>query len=215
MKRISITWLLLLLITAGGFAQNTDALQGAVVKLDKAASVKDYESLEKEFITLAASQKSSWLPYYYAAFCNAKIGFLYKEDGERIEPYSVRGEEQLAKAQSLLDTIRQKQELAEVYTVYSMVYRTKVFINPMTYGRRYGTLSDKFMKQALQLDPQNPRALYVQAWVKYATPRMWGGDKQQARELAEKSLSRLKNGSTGVAPHWGKTEDEELLNKLK
>lgn len=196
-----------------GFAQTT-SLQNAITKLDQSQTAKDYESLEKVFAAIA-SQGNDWLPYYYAAFCNARIGLLYQDDGDKIEPYSIRGEEQANKAKSLLDTTRQKNELSEVYTVMSMVYRTKVFINPMTYGRKYGMLSDQWLRQAKQFNPTNPRAMYVEAWVKYNTPKMWGGDKNLARQLATQSLKLLENATPDSQPHWGKAEDMELLSKYK
>lgn len=199
-------------ISYSGFAQS-DALQQAVNKLDQAQTVKDYEQLEQTFSNIKA--EAAWLPSYYAAFCNAKIGFLLQEDGEKIEPYSIRGEEQAKKALALLDSSKQKKEAAEVYTVLSMVYRTKVFINPMTYGRKYGTLSEQALKQAKALDAQNPRALFVAAWVKYYTPKMWGGDKELAKQLASQSLQLLINPGTDVFPHWGRSEDQQLLSKFK
>lgn len=214
MKKTMISMLVLLLFYYSTFAQ-TPALQQAVSRLDKATTVKDYESLEKEFSAMAAASGKDWLPYYYAAFCNAKIGFLYQEDGERIEPYSKQGEEQALKAQSLLDSTTQKNELSELYTVMSMVYRTKVFINPMTYGRKYGLLSQHFLDLAKGLSPHNPRVLYVEAWVKYYTPKMWGGDKNLAKQLANESLAQLKQASDDIHPHWGKTEDMTLLNQSK
>ena len=199
-------------ITYSGFAQSSN-LQQAVTKLDQAQTVKDYEALEKMF--LSTSDQHAWLPPYYAALCNAKIGFLLQEDGEKIEPYSIRGEEQTKKALALLDSTKQKKEVAEVYTVLSMVYRTKVFINPMTYGRKYGTLSEQALKTAKSLDAQNPRALYLAAWVKYYTPKMWGGDKDLAKQLATQSLQLLVNPGTDVYPHWGRSEDQLLLSKIK
>lgn len=200
------------LLSYSGFAQS-DALQQAVTRLDQAQTVKDYEQLEKTFTGIKAS--AAWLPAYYAALCNAKIGFLLQDDGDKIEPYSIRGEEQAKKALSLLDSAKQRKEAAEVYTVLSMVYRTKVFINPMTYGRKYGTLSEQALKQARALDAQNPRALFVAAWVKYYTPKMWGGDKGQAKQLATESLQYLVNPGTDVSPHWGRSEDQALLSKIK
>lgn len=211
MKKLLI-FLSVVFITYSGFAQSAN-LQQAVTKLDQAQTVKDYEALEKTFLSI--SDQHAWLSPYYAALCNAKIGFLLQEDGEKIEPYSIRGEEQVKKALALLDSTKQKKEVAEVYTVLSMVYRTKVFINPMTYGRKYGTLSEQALKTAKSLDAQNPRTLYVAAWVKYYTPKMWGGDKDLARQLATQSLQLLVNPGTDVYPHWGRSEDQLLLGKIK
>jgi len=211
MKKLIIC-LSVVFVSYSGFAQSNN-LQLAVTKLDQAQTVKDYEALEKTF--LGIREQPTWLSPYYAAFCNAKIGFLLQDDGDKIEAYANRGEEQAKKALALLDSTKQQKEVAEVYTVLSMVYRTKVFINPMTYGRKYGTLSEQALKTAKSLDAQNPRALFVTAWVKYYTPRMWGGDKDLAKQLATQSLQQLSNPGTGVHPHWGKLEDQALLSKFK
>ncbi|HJP64607.1 MAG TPA: hypothetical protein VJ844_14270 [Mucilaginibacter sp.] len=216
MKKVMICLLIITVIHFSGYAQSAaNALQGAVEKLDKAKTVNDYESLAKQFSGIAVAQKTSWLPWYYAAFCDAKIGFFYQNDGERIEPYSNDGEASAKKALALLDTAKQKQETSEVYLVMSMVYRTMVFINPVTYGYKYGTLSDRYLKLSKRLTPDNPRTLYFEAWVKYNTPKAWGGDKTMAKTLAEQSLAKLAGAAAGVGPHWGKTEDQELLSQYK
>lgn len=212
MKKLIISLMAVTLWFHSGFAQS-GAMEQAVAKLDQAKTVNDYGQLEKTFS--ANTGDPAWLWSYYAALCNAKAGFLLQDDGEKIEPYSVRGEEQAQKALSLLDSATQQKELAEVYTVLSMVYRTKVYINPMTYGRKYGILSDQMLKKALHLDPGNPRALYMAAWVKYYTPKMWGGDKEKARRLATESLEKLAAPVAGLYPHWGSADDQALLNKIK
>ncbi|WP_212002024.1 hypothetical protein [Chitinophaga sp. HK235] len=215
MKKTILSLLMLFSFSAMVWAQQPASLGEAVRQLDKAAAVKDFEALEKTFVSLAEKQPQSWLPWYYAAYCNARIGFLYQDDGEKIEPYSNKGEEQISRAVSLVDSASHKAWSSEIYTVMSMVYRTKVFINPMTYGRKYGSLSEKYLQVARQLAPENPRALYVQAWVKYYTPKLWGGDKQLAKELAGKSLALLAKEQSGDTPHWGKAENEALLSKFR
>ncbi|TWI86644.1 hypothetical protein LX66_3906 [Chitinophaga japonensis] len=194
-------------------AQDTQ-LENAVALLDKAQTVKDYQDLSARFTQAGNAQQTNWLPYYYAALCNAKIGFLLQDDGERIEPFSNEGESNAKQARELLRAGGNKKDLAELYTVMSMIYRTRVFINPMTYGRKYGPTSQQYLDKALELDPDNPRALYVQAWVKYYTPKMWGGDKDKAKTLLESALQKLAaQKAGGVEPHWGKTESEALLAK--
>lgn len=212
MKRFIIITILLVCSVAFTFAQNGDyttRLEASVKQLDQAKSVSDFQALEKTFVQLGNAQKTEWLPYYYSAFCNAKIGFLLQDDGEKIEPYSVRGEAQIKKSESLAKG--DSKTLAEIYVVQAMIYRTKVFISPMTMGRQYGPLSDQFLKKAQKLDPENPRAIYLDAWTKYYTPKLWGGDKDLAKELAGKAIQKLPATASGAAPHWGKAESEALL----
>ncbi|HEY4156421.1 MAG TPA: hypothetical protein VGM24_13360 [Puia sp.] len=72
------------------------------------------------------------------------------------------------------------------------------------------------MNLALALNPDNPRAEYLAGWEKYYTPKMWGGDKLKAKELLESARQKLdKDPARGLAPHWGKKEVDELLQKIK
>lgn len=218
MKKVLIMTTAVCMSLAASFAQdnNEQQLQAAVARLDKATAVKDYRQLAIDFAGIAARQQTNWLSWYYAAFCNAKTGWLYENDGERIEPFANLADEQIKKSLSLLDTATQQKELSEVYCVLSMVNRAKVFINPMTYGRQYGPVAGQYVQKALALDAANPRAVYLAGWEKYATPKMWGGDKKKAKELLEQSLQQLNaQNATGTAPHWGKQEVEGLLAKLK
>ena len=191
-------------------------LESTVARLDKATTANDYQKLAEEFKKQAASQSKNWLPYYYAAFCNAKIGWLYEKDGERIEPFADEADEQIKKAKALLDTSVQKKELAEVYCILSMINQARVFINPQTYGPKFGPLAFQYTHLARTLDPGNPRALYLEGWAKFATPKMWGGDKKKAKELLDAAVQQLNNKSTDTAePHWGKKEAEDILKQMK
>jgi len=197
-----------------GSAQSQE-LQSYVLQLDKASSAVTYQQLAEQFGKLANNQPSNWLAWYYAAFCNAKTGWLLPNDDDRIEAFADKADQQIAMALSLLDTTKQRKELSEVYVIMSMANRARVFINPMTYGRKYGPVASRYNQLALQINPNNGRALYLAGWEKYATPKLWGGDKQKAKELLQQALQQLNAQSPGDNPHWGKNETEELLAKLK
>ncbi len=216
MKKTFIVFCVAFLLLAASFAQDAKTqLQALVTRVDQANTVKDFSALANEFEQLAEQQSNNWLPWYYAAFCNAKIGWLYMDDGEKIEPYAIKADEQIKKAYALLDTTTQKKELSEVYVVLSMANRARVYINPMTYGRTYGPPAGRYTQAARRTDPGNPRALYIEGWEKYATPKMYGGDKKKAKELLEQAKQNLSsNGTKDVSPHWGIKETEDLLKKL-
>jgi len=194
----------------------TQQMQAIVTRLDNANSVKDYEQLATTFERVADAQKTQWLPYYYAAFINAKIGWLKQDDPDNIEPFANKAEEEIKKAQALLDTSKQKKELSEVYCVLSMLNQAKVFINPQTYGPKYGPAAHQYMKLAEAANPDNPRVIYLEGWQKFATPKMWGGDKTKAKELLTAAKQKLESDSSpGIQPHWGKKEVEEILTRIK
>ena len=192
-------------------------MQTALTKLDNAKAVKDYQLLAENFMRIANAQKTQWFPYYYAAFCNAKIGWLKQnDDPDNIEPFANKGEEQIKKASALIDTAKQKKELSEVYCIHMMLNQARVFINPQTYGRQYGPTAFNYLQLAKQTDPDNPRMLYLLGWQKFATPKMWGGDKALAKQLLTEAKQKLAGEtSSGLDPHWGKKEVDEILDQLK
>ena len=201
-----------------GTSQNnaaTPQLLSVVSKLDRASTVKEFESLANDFENIAKIEKDDWLPYYYAAFCNAKAAWLKENsDPESIEQNANLADKEIKLSASLLDTSEQKKELSEVYCILSMVNRARVFINPVTYGRQYGPLASHYTILALNANSHNPRAIYLEGWEKYVTPKMWGGDKSKGRELLESAKKILdENPLTGIEPHWGKTEIEATLQK--
>ncbi|HTF21630.1 MAG TPA: hypothetical protein VK658_26305 [Chryseolinea sp.] len=185
----------------------------AVANLDKAKSIGDYQKLANDFARIAVGNQKQWLPPYYAAFCNARIGWMHeKSNPERIEAYVAIAAQQIVKARSLVDSTTQKKEMTEIYCVQSMIKRGWVFINPMTYGKEYGTASKMYLEMAKAIEPENPRVLYLDAWEKYNAPKMWGGDKDKAKELLTLALQKLKSQpSDKIYPRWGKTVCDEIL----
>lgn len=188
-------------------------MESEVVRLDNAKSIGDYQKLANDFTRIATGNQTQWLPHYYAAYCNARIGWMYeKADPEKIEPFVTVAAQQIAKAKSMLDSTTQKNEMAEIYCVMSMIKRAWVFINPMAYGREFGIASKMFFEKGKALAPENPRILYLEAWEKYNAPKMWGGDKEKAKELLTLAMQTLEsNPSTGIQPRWGKSVCEEIL----
>lgn len=217
MKTTILSVLIMLTFFSAGVAQNNigQQLASAVARLQTAEKPKDYIQLAGEFEKIA-SNSNNWLSHYYAAFCNAKIGWLYQNDGERIEPFADKAEQHAKAALSLLDTLNQKKELSELYCVESMLNRARVFVNPMTQGTIYGPAAFIYLQRAVAANPGNPRASYLSGWEKYYTPKMYGGDKKKAKELLQQAKTQLSaEKPVSNYPHWGEREIEELLAKMK
>ena len=219
MKRTLFLITAIVMMNATVHAQDAYAqqMQTTVVKLDNAKAVKDYQLLANDFLRIADAQKDQWLPYYYAAFCNAKIGWLKQnDDPDNIEPFANKAGEEIKKAVALIDTAKQKKELAEIYCINMMLNQARVFINPQTYGRQYGPTAFNYLQLAKQASSDNPRVLYLLGWQKFATPKMWGGDKTLAKQLLTEAKQKLgADSAEGIEPHWGKKEVDEILGQLK
>lgn len=219
MKKTILIIATTVLIYAKGNAQDayTKQMQTMVTRLDKATAEKDYEQLANDFSRVADIEKSKWLPYYYAAFCNAKVGWLkQRTDPDQISSFADKAEQEIKKAQSLIDTATQMKQLSEIYCIEMMLNQARVFINPETYGPKYGPGAFKYLQLAKQTDPENPRMLFLLGWQKFTTPKVYGGDIPLAKKLLIKANQELTSQSSNmIEPHWGKKEVDELLYQLK
>lgn len=198
-------------------AAYTKAITPFITRLDNASSVTAYQSLANDFTRLAGVYTKEWSAFYYSAYCNARIAWLYQEKPGEIEPYAKLAETQIRNAETLAGASGNNSGvLSEIFCIWSMVDRAYVFISPMSNGRKYGPASNQYIEKAKKANPNNARAFYLDAWVNYYTPKLWGGDKAKAKELLGQALVKLNSPApSAVFPHWGKTDCDALLAQFK
>lgn len=218
MKKTVLFFTMAFIIAITSFAQTKyqDGLKSAITALDNAKAVKEYQKLAGDFEKLAGDANADWLAPYYAAYCNARIGWIYHNEGDRIEPFINKAEQQIQTALSYIDSNTQKKEVAEIYAVMSMIHRSRVYINTMTYGPEFGPKATQCTQRSAKADPGNPRAGWLDGWEKYATPKMFGGDKVKAKEILLLAKAKLEQEKPAPNyPHWGKSDVDALLKELK
>jgi hypothetical protein len=176
--------------------------------------VNDYQSLANDFGRVTGAYPNEWLGHYYAAYCNVRIAWSYQQNTDKIEPFAKLAETQIQKAESLAGA--DNKALSEIYCVHSMADRAYIFISPLSNGRKYGPIANQYLEKAKKANPDNARAIYLDGWVKYYTPKLWGGDKDKAKELLQQAAEKLKSAtSSALFPHWGKTDCDALLAQYK
>jgi len=219
MKKIRTTLLLFCAIPAFAWSQTTfdKAAAPFIAKLGQALTVSDYQSLANDFARVSGAFPQQWLGYYYTAYCNVRIAWSYQNDADKIGPYAKLAETQISKAETLAASEgANSKDQSEIFCIRSMIDRSYIFISPMSNGPKYGPSSNSYIDKAIKANPDNPRALYLDGWVKYNTPKMWGGDKDKAKVLLQQALDKLKAApAVSPFPGWGKEDCERLLALYK
>ena len=214
MKHLFIT--LILCITFSSYAQietKTETEYEALLKkdvqlLDKATNKETYTSALYKFERLRKVASDKWLPQYYAAYC--KIVMVRWEDSEG---------EMLNDAISYLEKALKIQKNSEILTLLGRAYLVKIQMK-ITNGPKYTMKVKELLKQALELDSENPRTYLIFGQYYYYIPRFVGGNKDTAEELFKKAKvlydaeyeKNKKEYST--LPHWGKELNEWYLSHL-
>ena len=204
MQKMLLALSLLISLTAGAqSAKYTQAMQKNIPLLDSAKTVDQLQSLAGTFDRIGDAEKTQWLPYYYAALAQTWIGWMpattdKDANAQKINAY-------LAKAEAI-------EKNAETYAVENMSATQQMLVDPQTRWATNGKDAGAALQKGLALDPNNPRLYYLQAMSLFGTPPQFGGGKDKAKPVFEKSIALYKSAQPKpLYPTWGQKQAEDML----
>jgi hypothetical protein len=169
----------LLIVSAGAYAQAPDSLivQG---KKQIAAALNKWEATEMQkarahFERLLAGKKHEPLLHYYAGYCDYRLAIFYQQAKNQ----EMMKQHLEAAITHLEAAVKSNNKFADAYALLSSSYGQKIGAAPML-AMTLGPKSGMAMQSALQLAPDNPRVVLLDAIGTYYKPAMFGGDKDKA-----------------------------------
>lgn len=194
------------------------AMESKVAMLDSNNTPDAWKDLANAFERIGDAEKTQWLPYYYASFCNVMAGYgLMPQDGSMgdnsaaIDPVADKAEQLINKAAELAG------ENSEVYCIKKMVYSLHMMGNPMSRYMTDGTKASEALAKAKSLNENNPRIYILEGQDKYYTPEQYGGSKDEAKKLFEKAneIFMVSKPGSSIEPQWGRNQVSYLLSQYK
>ena len=208
MKKLFLTSIIVL-ITVVAFAQSEKfnvAMKTNLAAMDSAfKNPANLLTLSNNFERIATAEKTQWLPYYYAAFCQVNYGFML-QDKDKMDGYADKASSLIAKADSL------SPNNSEISCIKSMIASCHMMVNPQQRWQEYGAESSSNMQDAMKQDSTNPRPYFLKGQSLKYTPESFGGGCKTAKpvlEIAQAKYASFKP-ATDMSPNWGK----ELVAKL-
>jgi hypothetical protein len=207
MQKTLLAIALLISMTAAAQSDKyTQAMQKNIPLIDSAKTVDQLQSLAGTFDRIGDAEKTQWLPYYYAALAQTWIGWFPTTDkdanAQKINAY-------LAKAEAI-------EKNAETYAVENMAATQQMMVDPQNRWMTNGKDAGAALQKGLALDPNNPRLYYLQAMSLFSTPPQYGGGKDKAKPVFEKSVALYKSAQPKpLYPTWGQTQAEAYLAQCK
>lgn len=206
MKKLIFSLALLASLAASAQSDKyTQMMQKNIALLDSAKSIDDLQSLASTFDRIGDVEKSKWLPYYYAALAQTWVGWnptIKDKDANsaKINAY-------LAKAEAI-------EKNSELYAVENMSATQQMLVDPQSRWATYGKTAGEALQKGLQAGPNNPRLYYLQGMSLFGTPPQFGGGKDKAKPLFEKSVALYKAAHPEpLAPTWGQKQAEDMLEQ--
>jgi hypothetical protein len=204
----------IIITSVSSFAQSEKfvaAMKKNITQIDSAFAKPDlFLSLANTFERIGTTEKTQWLPYYYAAYCRVNYGYMQKEPSgnDAIAEYAIS---LINKADSLLPNN------SEISCIKSMIASLQMMVNPMQRFMQYGTLSQKAMETAMQQDSTNPRPYMLKGQGLKFTPAQFGGGCKTA--LVPLTTAVEKYGTfkpaSDIAPNWGKNYTEVMAKECE
>jgi hypothetical protein len=189
-----------------------NAMREKVSALDTTRNPELLSGLSSAFERIADAEKTQWLPYYYAALSQVNAGYFIMNGkmgglADKLDPIADKAELLLNKAEEL------SKENSEIYIVKKMIASLRMVADPMSRYMTYGPVAAEALEMAKKINPENPRAYYLEGQDKLFTPEQFGGSKEEAKKLFELALQKFESfkPADAIAPHWGRGNTEFFL----
>lgn len=202
--------LIVLLLARLGFANDDkyiETMQKNIRVVYSAQTIDELQKTVNAFERIGTAEKTKWEPFYYASF-----GYLMmanrETDGAKKDAYLDQSLAILKKAQAIVSAE------SEVIALEGFVHMIRLTVDPASRGQQYSNLAFQSFNQALQLNPDNPRALSLLSSMQFGTAQFFGSSTKEACDTAAKAMEKFDTFTSDnpLAPVWGK---EMTMGQLK
>jgi hypothetical protein len=199
-----------LFLSVAAFSQNakyTGAMAKALTELDSAKTIAQHQDAANSFARIASAEPKEWLPGYYAAFSLVSAAFM------QLKETPAKALETLDAAQSNLDKAHMiAPNESEIAVLQAYILIARVSENPMVKGQELSPQVFALLGKAAALNPQNPRAPFLQGTYTMNMPEFYGGGAAKAKPYFEKAASLFEQPAIdNLMPHWGKDTNAYFL----
>ena len=188
----------------GAMKKNITLLDSAFAKPD------NFLSLANTFERIGTSEKTEWLPFYYAAYCRVNYAFMQKDPSGN-DPIAEKATALINVADSL------NPNNSEISCIKSMIASVQMLVNPQQRYMQYGAASQKELQKAMQQDPANPRPYMLKGQGLKYKPEQFGGGCKTAMPQVEIAMEKFNSFKpvSEIYPNWGKSYTESMIKECK
>jgi hypothetical protein len=208
MKKMLLISFVLAAISAGAQSDRfVSAMKKNLTLMDSAKTTADFQNVANAFERIGDAEKTQWLPYYYAGLALARIGWMDQK---------LDKDANADKIKTLCDKAEALDKNAEICTIRNMAATQQMMVDPQSRWQTYGIEASTALQKGMALDPDNPRLYYLQGMSLFNTPEQFGGGKDKAKPVFEKSVALFKKAQPKpLYPDWGKDQAEQMLAKCQ
>jgi len=205
--RSFIAVLLLTIIRPGmaGDDKYQEAMRRNILAVYQAESIAQLQQSVNALERIGEAEKTKWEPYYYVAFGHIMMA-TRENEGTKKDTYLDLAMAAAGKAKSIAP------EESEIIAIEGFVDMIRVTVDPASRGAEFSSRAMRSFAKAVELNPENPRALALMAQMQFGTAQFFGSSTAEACGTAARALAKFETYRSGntLAPEWGREMTEKL-----
>lgn len=185
------------------------AMRAEIQKLYQAATVAELQQSANTFVRIAEMNAEEWLPEYYAAWAYANMGFRTDGGIQEKDGFFVQAKKHAEKAAAI------SPNNSEIVAMQGFIVMGELSADPDSRGQSLSPIAMQTFGKAIELNRQNPRAIFMMAQMEYGMAQFFGQGPERAcglvnasLELFEKEAAMAKEGA--LEPTWGRKMAEQM-----
>jgi tetratricopeptide (TPR) repeat protein len=187
-----------------------EAMKKNILAVYQAQSIAELQQAVNALERIAAAEKTKWEPYYYAAFGYVMMG-TRETEGAKKDAYLDLATAAVDKAKSIAPAE------SEVIAMEGFVHMIRLTVDPASRGQQFSGLAMQSFAKAVELNPENPRALALMARMQLGTAQFFNSSTAEACATAARANEKLQSyrSENPLAPMWGKEMIEEMTAQCR
>ena len=202
--------LIMVIPTFANDGEYTEMMTRNIEMVYKAATSEELLQSVNTFDRIGNTEKSKWEPFYYASFGYVMLA-TRENDPIKKDGYLDQAKVEIEKAAVL------KVDESEIVAMEGFISMIRVTVDPATRGQQYSGKAMQSFSKAVNLNPENPRALGLLAQMQFGTARFFNASTADACGTAKTALEKFGtyNSENTLAPVWGRSMVEDLLKRCQ
>ncbi len=176
---------------------SAQTLEEIAQKINRPMATSELMATRAQLERLSTMSSVDWLTIYYSAYADIELSFRVENINQKVQ--------YIDEAKAYLDKIKGGDK-SEIETLRGYSYFALMAVDPQTNGPKYATDIIACYEKALKANPDNPRAILLNAIFRNNMSKAMGTRYKEfeTEVIRSKELFALQD-TTSIKPYWGST----------
>ena len=206
---IIITFLTLSVAVWAGNKELKQAIEGSLLKLHTSESLDEAKEAINMLERISLAAPDTWQAHYHYAYGNIMLSLRESDAGVK--------DHLLDLAEASIEKGQQADgDPSELLTLQAFVYQARISVDDSR-AMQYSGKARNTLGRALGINPDNPRALFLNGQNIFYTPEAFGGGSKNALPFFEKAVHNYQSNQpeSALEPSWGEEAAQAMLEQCR